>query len=37
MALGSSLLRTLLRPDIRGVEAMAMADAPNQKALSKLH
>ena len=37
MAVGSSLLRTLLRPDVRGVEAMVMADTTNQKALSKLH
>jgi hypothetical protein len=37
MAVGSSLLRTLLRPDVRNVEAMVMADTPNQKSLSKLH
>src|SRR5438132_1610733 len=37
MALGSSLLRTLLRPDVRNVEAMIMADNTNQKSLSKLH
>ncbi len=37
MAVGSSLLRTLLRPDVSGVEAMVMADTPNQKSLSKLH
>ncbi|WEJ12195.1 TetR/AcrR family transcriptional regulator [Sinorhizobium prairiense] len=37
MAVGSSLLRTLLRPDIRSVEAMVMADTPNQKSLSKVH
>jgi AcrR family transcriptional regulator len=37
MAVGSSLLRTLLRPDVRNVEAMVMADTPNQKSLSKVH
>jgi AcrR family transcriptional regulator len=37
MAVGSSLLRTLLRPDVRNVEAMVMADAANQKSLSKVH
>lgn len=37
MAVGSSLLHTLLRPDVRNVEAMVMADTPNQKSLSKLH
>src|SRR4051794_32395784 len=37
MAVGSSLLRTLLRPDVSNVEAMIMADKTNQKALSKLH
>jgi len=37
MAVGSSLLRTLLSPDVRGVEAMIMADKTNQKSLSKLH
>jgi AcrR family transcriptional regulator len=37
MAVGSSLLRTLLSPDVRRVEAMIMADNPNQKSLSKLH
>ncbi len=37
MAVGSSLLRTLLRPDVRNVEAMIMADNTNQKSLSKLH
>lgn len=36
MAVGSSLLRTLLNPDVRGVEAMIMADKTNQKSLSKL-
>src|SRR5215204_5158888 len=37
MTVGSSLLRTLLRPDVRSVEAMVMADKTNQKSLSKLH
>lgn len=37
MAVGSSLLRTLLRPDVRNLEAMVMADTPNQKSLSKVH
>ncbi len=37
MAMGSLLLRTLLRADVRNVEAMVMADRTNQKALSKLH
>ena len=37
MAVGSSLLRTLLNPDVRSVEAMVMADKTNQKSLSKLH
>jgi AcrR family transcriptional regulator len=37
MAVGSSLLRTLLRPDVRSVEAMVMADKTNQSSLSKLH
>ncbi|HWW26673.1 MAG TPA: TetR/AcrR family transcriptional regulator [Caulobacter sp.] len=37
MAVGSSLLRTLLRPEVRGVEAMVMADKTNQKSLGKLH
>jgi AcrR family transcriptional regulator len=36
-ALGSSLLRTLLSPEVRSVEAMVMADTANQKSLSKLH
>ncbi len=35
MAVGSSLLRTLLSPDVRSVEAMIMADKTNQKALSQ--
>lgn len=37
MAVGSSLLRTLLSPDVSGVEAMVMADKTNHKSLSKLH
>ncbi|MET3665096.1 TetR/AcrR family transcriptional regulator [Caulobacter sp. 1776] len=37
MAVGSALLRTLLSPDVRGVEAMVMADKTSQKSLSKLH
>lgn len=37
MAAGTSLLRTLLRPDVSSVEAMVMADKTNQKSLSKLH
>src|SRR5690348_3706338 len=37
MAVGSSLLRTLLSSDVRSVEAMIMADKANQKSLSKLH
>jgi TetR/AcrR family transcriptional regulator, mexJK operon transcriptional repressor len=37
MAVGLSLLRTLLRSDVRSVEAMVMADKTNQKSLSKLH
>jgi TetR/AcrR family transcriptional regulator, mexJK operon transcriptional repressor len=36
MAMGTSLLRTLLSPDVRSVEAMIMADKTNQKSLSKL-
>ena len=36
MAAGSSLLRTLLSPDVRSVEAMVMADKTNQRSLSKL-
>lgn len=35
MAVGSSLLRTLLSPDVRSVEAMIMADKTNQKVLSQ--
>ncbi|EGL62684.1 TetR family transcriptional regulator [Agrobacterium sp. ATCC 31749] len=37
MAVGSSLLRTLLRPDVRSVEAMVTADVTSQKSLSKIH
>ncbi|MFW8694985.1 TetR/AcrR family transcriptional regulator [Mesorhizobium japonicum] len=37
MAVGSSLLRTLLSPDVRSVEAMIMADKTNQKSLGRLH
>ncbi|WP_183852940.1 TetR/AcrR family transcriptional regulator [Rhizobium sp. BK456] len=37
MAVGSSLLRTLLSPEVRSVEAMIMADKTNQKSLSKHH
>ncbi|MCD1267134.1 TetR family transcriptional regulator [Shinella sumterensis] len=37
MAAGSSLLRSLLRPEVRNAEAMVMADTPNQKSLSKMH
>jgi AcrR family transcriptional regulator len=37
MVVGTSLLRTLLSPELRGVEAMIMADKTNQKSLSKLH
>lgn len=37
VAVGSSLLRTLLSPDVSSVEAMIMADKTNQKSLSKLH
>ena len=36
-AVGASLLRTLLSPDVRSVEAMVLADKTNQKSLSKLH
>ncbi|MBB2965068.1 TetR/AcrR family transcriptional regulator [Methylobacterium sp. R2-1] len=36
MAAGSSLLRTLLSPDVRSVEAMIMNDKTNQKSLSEL-
>ncbi|SDA51290.1 transcriptional regulator, TetR family [Pseudomonas sp. NFACC15-1] len=34
-AVGTTLLRTLLSPDVRSVEAMIMADKTNQKSLSK--
>ena len=37
IAVGTYLLRTLLSPDVRSVEAMIMADKTNQKSLSKLH
>ncbi|WP_221927972.1 TetR/AcrR family transcriptional regulator [Xanthomonas cannabis] len=37
VAAGSLLLRTLMRADVRGVEAMVMADKTNQRELSKLH
>ncbi|MDP9563283.1 MULTISPECIES: TetR/AcrR family transcriptional regulator [Rhizobium/Agrobacterium group] len=35
MAAGSALLRMLMSPDVRGVEAMVMADKTNQKSLAK--
>ena len=35
MAVGSSLLRTLLSPEVRSVEAMIMAGKTNQKSLSQ--
>jgi len=37
MAVGTLLLRTLLRPDVSNVDAMVMSDKTNQKSLSKLH
>jgi hypothetical protein len=37
MALGSSLLRTLLRPDVRNLEAMVLANTAHQKSLGRLH
>src|SRR4029453_12793846 len=37
MAVGSLLLRTLLRPDVRRGEALVMADRTNQTPLSRLH
>jgi AcrR family transcriptional regulator len=37
LAVGSSLLRALLSPDVRSVEAMIMADKKNQPSLSELH
>ena len=37
MATGLSLLRTLMNPEVRGVEAMVMADKTNQHSLGRLH
>ena len=37
MAVGTFLLRTLLSPEVRNVEAMIMVDKAKQKSLSKLH
>jgi AcrR family transcriptional regulator len=37
MAVGSAVLRTLLRPEVRKIEAMVVADTTNQQPLSKLH
>lgn len=37
MTVGSALLRTLLSPDVRSVEAMITADPANQKTLGALH
>jgi len=37
MAVGSSLLHTLLSPGVRSVEAMVMADKTNQPSLAKLY
>lgn len=37
MAVGTFLLRTLLSPEVRSVEAMTMIDKTKQKSLSKLH
>lgn len=37
MAVGTFLLRTLLSPEVRSVEAMIMVDKTKQKSLSKLH
>ena len=37
MAVGTFLLRTLLSPDVRSVEAMIMVDKTKQKSLGKLH
>src|ERR1051325_3746718 len=37
MAVGSLLLRPLLRSDVRSIEAMILADKTNQNSLSKLH
>ncbi len=36
MAVGSSLLRTFLNPNVRRFEAMILADKTNQRSLSKL-
>lgn len=37
LAVGISLLRLLLTPEVRRVETMVMTDKSNQKSLSKLH
>lgn len=37
LAVSSFLLRTLLSPEVRNVEAMIVADKTNQRSLSKLH
>ncbi|CAM3062556.1 TetR family transcriptional regulator [Pseudomonas floridensis] len=37
MAVGTFLLRTLLSPEVRSVEAMIVVDKMKQKSLSKLH
>ncbi|EPY6813767.1 TetR/AcrR family transcriptional regulator [Klebsiella quasipneumoniae] len=37
MVVGALLLRTLLRADVRSVEAMVMADKTHQRSLSKRH
>ncbi|MBW8733934.1 MAG: TetR/AcrR family transcriptional regulator [Asticcacaulis sp.] len=37
LAVGKSLLRLLLSPEVRNVETMIMADKTNQKSLSKLY
>lgn len=37
MAVGSSLLRTLMSPNVRSVEEMVVADKTNQESLAKLH
>jgi TetR/AcrR family transcriptional repressor of mexJK operon len=37
MAAGSLLLRTLLRSDVRSIEAMVLTDKTNQKLLSEVH
>lgn len=36
VAVGSSLLRTFLSPEVRGVEAMILADKTNQRSLNRL-